>query len=189
MPPPPPYILEDRTGSLTATDFDDLYDRIFFHIARVPERPTTMIYSMNIRGSRHRDSLPFNQQPIVVLDFSPDEKLGTISYMQKPYNISLPMHRYLRKTTLFGSSLFRKFVASDGREYKWGHRIFEGQEWSCTTMDNHLVAHFDLNPPNVRPYDPNVSGHYLTVYEHFFPLTLELLASLTIMRHIAHHNL
>lgn len=42
----------------------------------------------------------------------------------------------------------------------------------CTTMDNHLVAHFDLKPPDVRPYDPNVSGNYLTVYEHFFHLTL-----------------
>ncbi|RDB20264.1 hypothetical protein Hypma_012682 [Hypsizygus marmoreus] len=202
--PPPPYILEDRTGSNTATDFDDLYDRIFFRIARVPDRTTTMIYSMNIRGSRHRDSLPFNQQPIAILDFAQDERLGNISYVQHPHNLTMPMHRYLRKTSLFGASLLRKFTASDGLEYKWGHRVIEGQEWSlhtllsltqavsrpeCTTMDNYLIAHFDLNPPNVRSYDPSVSGNYLTIYQHSFHLTLELVASLTIMRHIAQHNL
>lgn len=102
MPPPPPYILEDRTGLNTATDFDDLYDRIFFRIARVPDRTTTMIYSMNIRGSRHRDSLPFTREPIVILDFMPDERLGDISYVRRPSNFSMPMQRYLRKTSLFG---------------------------------------------------------------------------------------
>jgi hypothetical protein len=80
-------------------------------------------------------------------------------------------------------------MASDGREYKWGYRVIEGQEWSvsgckqpiefelslisgeqCTTMDNILVAHYDLKPPDVRTFD--VSGNNLTIYQHFFHLTL-----------------
>ncbi|KAG5634765.1 hypothetical protein H0H81_000846 [Sphagnurus paluster] len=181
-PPPPPYILEDRTGSLTHTDFDDLYDRIFFHISRAPANgTTTIIYNMNVRGSPHRDGLPFHGQPVVLLKFPPDERLGTITYLdaQQPQT----MQNYLRKSAMFGSSLFRKFTASDGREYQWGHHMFDGQEWSC------LVAHFDVKPPDARPYDPQVSGNYLTIYEQFFPLTLELLASLMIMRHIKKHHL
>lgn len=151
MPSIPPYILEDRTGINSASDFDDLYDRIFFRIARQPQRTTsTMIYSMNIRGSRHRDSLPFNQHPIAVLDFAPDQSLGTVSFLQPRPKITISMNRYLRKTSLFGGyatsftitwhrltmnllrSLLRKFTASDGKEYKWGHRVIEGQEWSVS---------------------------------------------------------
>jgi len=39
--------------------------------------------------------------------------------------------------------------------------------WSrmCTTMENTLVAHYDLKPPNVRTYD--VSGNNLIIYEAF----------------------
>lgn len=187
MPPIPPYILEDRTGINSASDFDDLYDRIFFHIARPPHRSTTMIYGMNFRGSRHRDSLPFSQEPIAVLDFAPDNSLGSISYPELPTKFTMPMNRYLRKMSLFGGSRLRKFVGSDGREYKWGYRVIEGQEWSCTTMDNYLVAHYDLKPPGMRTFD--VSGNNLTIYQNFFHLTLEIIASLTIMRHIAQHNL
>ncbi|KAF9457396.1 hypothetical protein BDZ94DRAFT_1273304 [Collybia nuda] len=187
MPVTVPYVLEDRTGLNTGSDFDDLYDRIFFRVARLPQKTTTMIYSMNMRGSRHRDKLPFNQEPVAILDFTPNESLGTISYVQHPLNFSLPMSRYLRKTSIFGGSLLRKFVGSDGREYKWGYRVIEGQEWSCTTTDNYLVAHYDLKPPDVRAFD--VTGNNLTIYEHFFHLTLEIIASFTIMRHIAQHNL
>jgi len=187
MPATPPYVLEDRTGVNSASDFDDMYDRIFFRIARPPRRTTTMVYSMNIRGSRHRDTLPFNQQPIAMLDFAPDESLGNVTFVQQRNNLVIPMNRYLRKTSLFGGSLLRKFMASDGREYKWGYRVIEGQEWSCTTMDNILVAHYDLKPPDVRTFD--VSGNNLTIYQHFFHLTLEILVTLTIMRHIARYNL
>jgi hypothetical protein len=32
-------------------------------------------------------------------------------------------------------SLTRKFVGSDGREYKWSHQIGEGQQWSVSIED------------------------------------------------------
>lgn len=103
MPSTPPYILEDRTGINSASDFDDLYDRIFFRVARPPQRTTTMFYSMNIRGSRHRDSLPFTRQPIAKLEFAPDESLGTVFFIQqRNRELTIPMNRYLRKTSIFG---------------------------------------------------------------------------------------
>lgn len=123
-----------------------------------------------------------------MLEFGPDESLGNVSWVRsRNNNVTIPMNRYLRKLSLFGGSLLRKFMASDGKEYKWGYRIIEGQEWSCTTMDNLLVAHYDLKLPGVRTFD--VSGNTLTIYQQFFHLTLEFLVSLTIMRHIAQYNL
>ena len=103
MPSTPPYILEDRTGINSASDFDDLYDRIFYRVARPPQQTTTMFYSMNRRGSRHRDSLPFTQQPIAKLVFASDESLGNVSFVQQRNQVStIPMNRYLRKVSIFG---------------------------------------------------------------------------------------
>ncbi|KAJ7186207.1 hypothetical protein B0H12DRAFT_1246742 [Mycena haematopus] len=206
---PLPYTFEDRTGAHTSSDFDDIYDRLFFHVATTPQRSGSsaiMIYSMNRRASRHRDSQPFHHTPSAVLEFLPDGSLGNVSFMQPSGTLTIPMVRYLRKTSLFGryvataiscgntpltpqhdSSLSRKFLCSDGREYKWVHRSVEGQEWTCTNAENFLVAHYDLKPPDVRAY--GVSGNNLTIYEPFAHLTLELLASFIIMRHIQQYHL
>ncbi|PPQ98225.1 hypothetical protein CVT26_003396 [Gymnopilus dilepis] len=182
-----PLTFEDRTGQLTNTDFDDMYDRRFFHVTRQPGHTTTKIYEMNHRASRYRNALPLVREAIVHLDFQPDETLGTISFFKAPYQGTIPMSRYLKKTAFFGPSLSRKFTASDGREYKWSFRMFAGQEWSLTTMDNALVAHYDLKPPNVRTYD--VTGSNLIIYEPYSHLVPEILASFLIMRHIAQFNL
>jgi len=186
---PLPYTLEDRTG-LQNSDFDDIYDRMFLRVARLPQQGKsllTMIYNMGQRASRHRDSLPFRHNPSVILEFGLDESLGNISFKRPDASATIPMSRYLRKTSLFGGSLSRKFTASDGREYRWSYRTVEGQEWSCLTAENGLVAHYDLIPPDMRAY--GTSGHTLTIDEAFSHLAIELLASLTIMRHIAQHNL
>ncbi|KAF8148823.1 hypothetical protein B0H34DRAFT_668233 [Crassisporium funariophilum] len=183
---PLPLTLEDRTGQITNSDFDDMYDRLFFHVSRLPGRMTTKIYEMNIRASRYRSTQPLRTDAIIQLDFLADESLGSVSFF-KPPSGSMPMSQYLKKTAFFGSSLSRKFLGSDGKEYKWGYRTVPGQEWSCTTMDNFLVAHYDLKPSNVRAYD--VSGNTLTIYEQFAHLSAEILASLIIMRHIAQFNL
>ncbi|THU90300.1 hypothetical protein K435DRAFT_760451 [Dendrothele bispora CBS 962.96] len=187
---PLPYVFEDRTGQLLGSDFDDMYDRLFFRVSRpVPNKPVTMIYDMGRRATRHRDSLPFKRDPIAILEFGQGESLGNITYCTQKgsTNVSIPMNRYLRKTSLFGGSLSRKFTGSDGREYRWSYRTTPGQEWTLTTGDNYLVAHFDLKPPDVWVMD--VSGNTLTVYETFIHLSVEILATLTIMRHIAQYNL
>lgn len=182
---PLPYSFEDRTGSNTDTDFDDIYDRMFFHVKRQPGCSTTHIYEMPIRASRHRSSLPLNREPSAILDFLPDESLGSLTFAGK--TTTIPMSRYLRKTSLFGTSLVRIFVGSDGKEYKWSYQASGGRPWSCTTAENYLVAHYDLKPPNVRVFD--VSGNTLTVYEPFAHVALEIIASLIIMRHLAEHKL
>ncbi|KAF8972084.1 hypothetical protein BDZ97DRAFT_1783092 [Flammula alnicola] len=184
---PLPLTFEDRTGQITNSDFDDMYDRMFFHVARQPGRTTTKIYKMNIRASRHRSTQPIGREAIVHLDFGADESLGTVSFFKAPFQGSIPMSRYLKKIAFFGTSLSRKFMASDGREYKWGYRMYAGQEWSCTTMDNFLVAHYDLKPPNVRTYD--VTGNNLVIYEPYAHIVAEILTSFLIMRHIAQFNL
>ena len=99
----PPITLEDRTGINTNTDFDDMYDRIFFHVARTLGQTTTKIYEMTIRASRHRSTLPLDREPIILLDFAPDESLGTISFLKAPSQPAISMGRYLRKTSIFGS--------------------------------------------------------------------------------------
>ncbi|KAK7001673.1 histone-fold-containing protein [Favolaschia claudopus] len=182
---PLPYVFEDRTGAHTSSDFDDIYDRLFFHVATAPQRSgssAVMIYSMNRRSSRHRDSQPIQHTPSAILEFLPDGTLGNMSFMHAAGTVTIPMVRYLRKTSLFGRSLSRKFLCSDGREYKWVNRSVEGQEWTCTNADNFLVAHYDLKPVDVRAY--GVSGNNLTIYEAFAHLTLGLAAT-ALMRAMA----
>ncbi|KAF9530890.1 hypothetical protein CPB83DRAFT_849820 [Crepidotus variabilis] len=184
---PLPFTFEDRTAALTNTDFDDIYDRMFFHVERQPGSSTTKIFEMHFPALRHRGKLPSNSNPLIQLDFASDEHLGTISFFKAPYQSALSMSQYLKKTSFFGSSLSRKFVASDGREYRWGYRLSPGQEWTCTTSDNQLVAHYDLRPPNMRYFD--ASGNNLVIYESYAHIAPELVASCLIMRHIALYNL
>jgi hypothetical protein len=107
---PLPYTLEDRTGSHTASDYDDIYDRIFLRIADSPQqadRRTLVIYKMTRRASPRRDSLPFNGEPCVALEFGPNNTLGVISFYGRPTvaAFSAPMTRYLRRTGIFSGSI------------------------------------------------------------------------------------
>ncbi|KAJ3984415.1 hypothetical protein F5890DRAFT_1516902 [Lentinula detonsa] len=128
---PLPYVFEDRTGQLYGSDFDDMYDRLFYRVARDPQRTATMVYDMGRRANRHRDSLPFHQRPIAILDFKPDQSMGSICYASNG-SVAVPINRYLRRTSIFGGSLSRKFTGSDGREYRWSHRSIQGQEWTVS---------------------------------------------------------
>jgi hypothetical protein len=99
---PLPLTFEDRTAQTTNTDFDEMYDRLFFHVARQPGRATTKIYQMNSRASRHRSTLPIPNEALIHLDFATDESLGTVSFFKSPLSGSIPMSRYLKKTAFFG---------------------------------------------------------------------------------------
>lgn len=182
-----PYILEDRTGSHTASDFDDVYDRIFFRVAPSPRKSdegSLMIYDIGSRSSSQGRQFHHSRKPCVILQFGPNRALGTISFVKV---LTLPMNQYLKKTSLFGGSLSRKFRASDRQEYRWTHRTVEGQEWSCLNSDHQIIAHYDLRPPDRIAL--GTSGNMLTISTPYTHLTLELLSSLTIMRHIAEYNL
>ncbi|KAF4615981.1 hypothetical protein D9613_011272 [Agrocybe pediades] len=185
---PYPLIFEDRTANPLNTDFDEVYERMYFHASRVPGTMKTRLYEMNHRASR--DRLP-PQRVLIELEFRPDESLGTITFVWPPRPPNprvIPMSQYLRKMSFFGPSTTRKFIAGDGREYRWGHRVVAGQEWSCTSADDILVAHYDLKPPDVRTYGIT-SGNNLTIYQSFSYLSSEIIASFLIMRQILQYRL
>lgn len=96
-----PLHFEDRTGYITNTDFDDMYDRMYFHVSRLPGQTSTKIFRMGFRPSRVRNSLPLPSNPEVSLDFGPHEALGTISLSLMSYEATLPMTQYLQKTSFF----------------------------------------------------------------------------------------
>ncbi|CCM03250.1 uncharacterized protein FIBRA_05376 [Fibroporia radiculosa] len=187
-----PYFFEDRSGQYTSSDFDDIYDRLYFrvappdhHVTSKDSESTLMVFNTGRRSSSHRDHRPPKRSPSVILDFGPQGALGKISFVGS--SIVLPMNQYLKKTSMFGSSLSRRFRASDGEEYRWSYRSIEGQEWSCVDSRNYIVAHYNLKPPEKPVF--STSGNILTIYEAYANISVDILASLTIMRHIATHHL
>ncbi|KAI0051481.1 hypothetical protein FA95DRAFT_1554574 [Auriscalpium vulgare] len=188
--PPPAYYFEDRTGLVGGSDFDEAYDRQFLRVSSTPQRTQNaglMVYDMGQRSTSQgdRDRRHFYREPAVVLDFGPKGALGMVHFLKG--GMSMPMNQYLRKTSLFGGSLFRRFKAADGKDYQWSHQIINGHEWTCLNSENFVVAHYNLKPSDRPAY--GTSGNLLTIYHGFTHLSVEILASLTIMRHIAQNNL
>ncbi|KAI0028149.1 hypothetical protein K488DRAFT_73994 [Vararia minispora EC-137] len=188
--PPSAYYFEDRTGIVAGSDYDEVYDRAFLRVSASPQRTQhagLMVYNMGQRSTNHseRDRRHYYREPVVALDFGPKGALGTVHFSKGAP--SMPMQQYLRRVSLFGGSLHRKFRAQDGHEYRWTHRMVDGQEWTCVNDQGYLVAHYVLKPLDRPAY--GTSGNVLTVFEPFTSLSAELLASLTIMRHIAQNNL
>ncbi|KAI0352462.1 hypothetical protein OH77DRAFT_1428489 [Trametes cingulata] len=183
-----PYFLEDRTGHYTGSDFDEIYDRLFLRVARPPPHQaahfaetTLMVYDTGRRSSSRRHSRPPPREPSVILEFGQNGTLGTISFVGSC--VSMPMSQYLRKTSMFAGSLSRKFTGSNGEDYRWIYRGMQEHEWSCVDSRDYVVAHYTLKPPEKPAY--NTSGNMLTIYEPFTHLSVEILASLTIMRYLA----
>ncbi|KAF8224609.1 hypothetical protein L208DRAFT_475661 [Tricholoma matsutake] len=174
------FFLEDKTGELTGSEFVDLNDRM--HLTyRCTARNSThiayMIYDATTSSGASR--------PLVALDFGPNNQLGTISFGP---DSSMEMKKYLTKLSPFGSSKVRKFLASDGQEYRWSWRIKDHQEWTCTNNRGYLIAYYSLKTPGEPEY-VNSSGCMLTVEQQYAPLVPEMLASVMIMRNIAAYNL
>ena len=100
-----PYYLEDRSGSYTGSDFDDIYDRLFLRVVRPQGSPmncsptTLMIYNVGRRASSPRDNRPIQCEPAVILEFGQNATLGHISFGS---STALPMNQFLKKTSLFG---------------------------------------------------------------------------------------
>ncbi|KAH9987938.1 hypothetical protein BJV74DRAFT_840572 [Russula compacta] len=141
--PPSAYFFEDRTGALAGSDFDEVYDRAFLRVSSTPQRTRNaglMVYDMGKRSTSlgDRDRRHFYREPVVVLDFGPGGALGTVSFTKG--SVSIPMHQYLRKVSLFSGSLFRKFTASNGKVYKWGHHIVGEHEWTVGSSKFDLIC-------------------------------------------------
>lgn len=192
------YTFEDRTGRNYDSDWDDIWERLYFRVCQEPSSPERTdslepnkskinIYNVEYRMMR-RDHSHVDFYPNVVLEFN-GHNLGQITYDTELYKCTFQMGKYIKKTSFFGgSSLLRKFTGSDGNEYKWCHKVVEGQEWTCTTGQNEMiVAHYDLLPEGYVAY--RISGHNLVVRNKWAALSIEFLATLIIMRHIHQHNL
>jgi len=172
-----PFFLEDKSGKLTGSDFVDINDRLCLALrctARGSTRTAYVIYSKT-------DSVT----TLVTLDFGPNNSLGTISFGS---GAQVPMSEFLVESSAPGSTKTRKFTGSDGHEYRWSWRTTTSEEWTCTDSSNHQVASYSLKVPGEPEYNGS-SGCVLTIEEAYPHLVTEMLASLTIMRHIVAHNL
>ncbi|EIM80982.1 uncharacterized protein STEHIDRAFT_172050 [Stereum hirsutum FP-91666 SS1] len=192
-----PYFLEDKTGLLTSSDFTDVNDRMRLTLRCTLKDSTRSAYMIHSSSSR---------VPAAALDFGSKGELGTVTINVsalsgvgggRPHGVgraslsagkTRSMKEWLVKVNPFGSSTFRKFVASDGQTYTWNWRSRENFEWTCLNSSNYLVAYYSLKVPG-EPVYPGSSGCMLTVDESYPHLAVELLASLIIMRHIAQHDL
>jgi len=166
-----PLFLEDTSGFITGpTDFLDIYDRPPFvcveNAMEIAARRTTVCI---FDKRRSRDSG-------VTLIFEPG-MICTVILGQN--GRELDIQRWLRTV---GPSL-RRFRGSDGELYEWSYRSRSSHEWSCLQLGSGiLVAHYDLKSQHEPRY--RTSGNVLTVYERWSALSVELVASLIVMRHI-----
>ncbi|EMD33839.1 hypothetical protein CERSUDRAFT_117905 [Gelatoporia subvermispora B] len=179
-----PLFLEDKSGSLTGSEYTDLYNRarlVLRCTLRTPARAAYMVYDLAERADP-RSGLPV---PAACLDFGPADALGSVKIRDGEH---VPMGQYLTKLSPLGSSKNRKFVASDGQEYRWAHQAGQDDEWVCRNASNYHIASYTLKAAGEPKYTGS-SGCALTIEEDYAHLAPELLASLTIMRHIAKYNL
>ncbi|KZS90863.1 hypothetical protein SISNIDRAFT_518207 [Sistotremastrum niveocremeum HHB9708] len=190
-----PYTLEDTTGHLTTSDYNDTYDRMFLRVVPAmiaPNRPVLLIYD---RG--HRSRSPLTVPTGIEASWSSMIDLGTKKDLSEAYVVLggpggtvIPLKNYLKKVSKFGgSSLYRKFQALDSNEYRWQKCILPGQTWTCTNIFNQVVAHFDLKDPSEPIYDKMSSGNFFIIDEAYGQVAVELLATLILMRHIDQNKL
>ncbi|EAU90825.2 hypothetical protein CC1G_09302 [Coprinopsis cinerea okayama7 len=176
-----PYFLEDRSGRLSGSEFNDIHERLKFSY-RCSRRSSTLCqYTIFETTSPREDACT---TPVSVLEYGPNNTLGLVYYGMKPQS----MARYLVKVDPEGSSRHRKFVAQDGRTYIWSYRTHEDHEWTCVDSSGSVVAFYHLKLAGEPSY-PNSSGCMLTVEEAYGDYAYEFLTSCLIMRHIAEHNL
>lgn len=178
-----PFFLEDKTGRLTGSDFNDLHDRMKLLYRPRSRDPSRGIYDIYDASSGRSDSY---ETPVVTLTFGSDNSLGTIKFAQD--SRAREMGRYLSQVNTLGGSRLRRFFASDGNEYRWGWRLAEGDEWTCTNSKGEIISNYNLKSPGEPTY-VHSSGCMLTVDESFRHLAVEMLATVMIMRHIAKYDL
>ena len=84
-----PFILEDRTGSLTSTTFTDIYDKLtvtFSESLVRPNRTVTMVRITSSSSGVVEDQLI----PQAVVDWG----MGTVMFPPKP---NMPLETYMRR--------------------------------------------------------------------------------------------
>lgn len=72
-----PFFLEDKTGRLTGSDFNDLHDRMKLLYRPRSRDPSHGIYDIYDVSAGQNDSY---ETPVVTLTFRPDNSLGTVKF-------------------------------------------------------------------------------------------------------------
>ncbi|KAI0279949.1 hypothetical protein BGY98DRAFT_915279 [Russula aff. rugulosa BPL654] len=168
-----PFMLHDNTGSLLASNFVDLYDRMILRVAcRRRDPDGAAVYEVYNMLSIHHDI------PVAFLEYGAAGALGDISLIGPGGSLrTQTMATFLVEV---GGPRHRKFIASDGHEYSWSWRTSteEDLEWSCVNASGNTVAWYAVS-----------SGRMFGVEEPYPHLAVEFLTTLMIMRHIAAHNM
>ncbi|PPQ91834.1 hypothetical protein CVT25_000288 [Psilocybe cyanescens] len=189
-----PFFLEDKTGRLDGSEFVDLHDRTRLVYRRKSRDATRIVYGIFDITLGTYEAF---HVPVVTLCFGADNSLGSVCYAPGVGVIGgtregeekwMQMAKYLSQVNIFAGSKLRRFFASDGNEYRWGYKLAEGNEWTCTNSSGTIVSHYNLKSPGEPPYYGS-SGCMLTVEEDYGHLACEMLATVMIMRHIVAHDL
>ncbi|KJA23392.1 hypothetical protein HYPSUDRAFT_201414 [Hypholoma sublateritium FD-334 SS-4] len=177
-----PLFLEDKSGRLSGAEYVDMYGRMRLLLTRSVHDEDETVYHIydQTEDSAHRNT------PAITLKFGSRHALGTITFRGYPPK---DMAQYISQVNDVAGPTLRRFFASDGREYRWGWRKVEGEEWTCTNSDAEVVADYSLKHPGGYHDPPSSGGAMLTVTEEFSYLATEMLASVSIMRHILRYNL
>lgn len=89
-----PYLLEDKTGKLTGSDFVDINDRLRLRLSCTAQAPTHTAYMIHNVTHGHDPS-----NPLIALAFGPDNSLGTITFRS---GAPMPMNQYLATVSPLG---------------------------------------------------------------------------------------
>ncbi|KAG8905291.1 hypothetical protein FRB99_000264 [Tulasnella sp. 403] len=174
-----PLFLEDATGNpMGPTNFVDLYDRLQITMSTLPSTyPDRALLALRFVNGRQVSGVPD-----CVVDLPKRVEQATVSYNGGQ---SIPVESYLRRIKgLSSRSPSRKFTASDSHSYTWSlnQQDKSTMTWVCTNSQGAVVAEYASN-------DQAITGSkcaaVLTVEEAWSAIVLELLATLTLCRHIA----
>lgn len=134
-----PYLLEDRTGDVLNTEFDELYDRMFFGVSSSPSSSapstarTVKLFELGSRSAPSpRGNFNFGRDPVIVLDFAPNA-LGTVLFVRQ--GISMPMASWMKT-----KGPARCFACSDGESYSWTHQANDEAEWAVSNCSFYEVV-------------------------------------------------
>ncbi|KIO32935.1 hypothetical protein M407DRAFT_18096 [Tulasnella calospora MUT 4182] len=188
-----PFVFQDSTGSLTNTTLVDIYGRLTIRVDESLSRPGRSVTMIRVVDARDENNAPLVPNAVLDFDKTGSNGLGVVGFPPKQ---NMPMESYLKKMSgsNSGGLLCRRFLASDGQEYKWtlisggpGSRV----QWTCaTSQTNYLVASYEECDGAMTSGRAGAEDSRLfTVVDTWVYLVVELLTSLTIARQISTREL
>lgn len=94
-----PYFFDDKTGSLSGSEFSELHDRMYLYLKSVKNSVSHNAYIV-YKWEAGASCNPMRHDGTVGLDFGPDGALGTITLGTKGKHV--PMNQFLAKTSSLG---------------------------------------------------------------------------------------